>query len=296
MHDETPPQGRDYRGPITDTTRWQSFSHRPDDIFICTPAKCGTTWTQAICAMLVFGRVDHGRRIGDISPWIDADFGPIEDYLREVDSQTHRRFLKTHTPLDGVPYHRECTYLVVLRDPRDLFFSGLSHRANMTDPSLAAAAFPGGEGAFERWLTEAHDANVWDFWTLDAVVHFYRSYWAYRHLPNVHLLHYTDMKRDLTTAVSGVADAIGATYSAAELSGFAEAASFDHMKKNAKQFAPNSGTGLWHSESKFFSRGALGQWVDDWSAEEIAAFDDRIETLLSEPERDWLLSGGDPVA
>jgi aryl sulfotransferase len=149
MNDTQPPQGRLYRGPITDTSRWQDFRHRADDIFICTPAKCGTTWTQAICAMLVFGRVDHGQQPGAVSPWIDAAFAPIDDYLAKVESQTHRRFLKTHTPLDGIPYRPECTYLVVLRDPRDAYFSGRNHRKNLTDRTLAAGTFPGGEDAFE---------------------------------------------------------------------------------------------------------------------------------------------------
>jgi aryl sulfotransferase len=53
----------DYKGPITDTSRWQNFKPRPDDIFICTPPKCGTTWTQAIVAMLVFGKADHGDQL-----------------------------------------------------------------------------------------------------------------------------------------------------------------------------------------------------------------------------------------
>ncbi len=61
-----------YFGPLTDSSRWQNFKHRQDDIFICTPPKCGTTWTQAIIAMLVFGKVDHGLKPGLISPWIDA--------------------------------------------------------------------------------------------------------------------------------------------------------------------------------------------------------------------------------
>jgi hypothetical protein len=30
-----PSQSQSYLGPITDTSRWQNFQHRPDDIFVC---------------------------------------------------------------------------------------------------------------------------------------------------------------------------------------------------------------------------------------------------------------------
>ena len=59
------------------------------------PPKCGTTWTQAIFAMLIFGKVEHGLKPGIISPWIDAQLAPIDEYLEKVESQEHRRFIKT---------------------------------------------------------------------------------------------------------------------------------------------------------------------------------------------------------
>jgi hypothetical protein len=40
-------------GFVFDSSRWDSFERRPGDIIICTPPKCGTTWTQMICALLV---------------------------------------------------------------------------------------------------------------------------------------------------------------------------------------------------------------------------------------------------
>ena len=110
-----------YVGKITDTHRWEAFRHRDNDIFICTPPKCGTTWTQAICASLIFGTADHGQSPAYISPWIDAKLDPLDEYLKIVDAQPHRRFIKTHTPLDGIPYFESCEYLAVFRDPRDAY-------------------------------------------------------------------------------------------------------------------------------------------------------------------------------
>ncbi|MFV2089799.1 MAG: sulfotransferase domain-containing protein, partial [Pseudomonadales bacterium] len=163
-----PPQGACYVGKITDTSRWDNFQQRPDDIYVCTPPKCGTTWTQAICAMLVFGRADHGRQPGVLSPWIDANFAPIVEYLEQVEAQDHRRYIKTHTPFDGIPYDPQCTYLAIFRDPRDVYFSGISHRDNLNDQQLATGTFPSGPNAFQDWLTRESESGSWDIQSMDS--------------------------------------------------------------------------------------------------------------------------------
>ena len=43
-----------YRCGLTDSSRWREFQLRPDDIVISVPSKCGTTWMQMICALLIF--------------------------------------------------------------------------------------------------------------------------------------------------------------------------------------------------------------------------------------------------
>lgn len=232
MPKQIPSQRVSYLGPVTDTSRWQNFQHRSDDIFICTPPKCGTTWTQAICAMLVFGTPDHGQQPGVISPWIDASFAPIEEYLAKVAAQSHRRYIKTHTPFDGIPYFAECTYLVVFRDPRDVYFSGSNHRDNMNDQQLALMAFPGGDNAFHDWLHESRVPGAWDRYTLDAITHFFKTYWACRDLENVHLYHYTDMKRDLKGAIASIADVVGIPIDERQLAAYTAAASFDRDRKS----------------------------------------------------------------
>jgi len=285
-----PQQKETYLGPITDTSRWENFKHRPDDIFICTPPKCGTTWTQAICAMLIFGKVDHGLQPGVISPWIDAAFAPIEDYLLQVEEQNHRRFIKTHTPFDGIPYFEECNYLVVFRDPRDAYFSGLNHRDNMTDQELAESAFPSGANAYNDWLMAEREPGTWDLQSVDSLCHFFKTYWSYRDLPNVHFFHYSDMKKDLNKAVTRISNALGLSYSESQIAAFAEGASFDKMKNNAAQFAPESGTGIWKKEGDFFASGKNNQWKGKLSAEQLTAFDERLRSLLSNEEADWILN------
>jgi hypothetical protein len=284
----TPPQGVSYRGHITDSGRWAGFKHRADDIFICTPPKCGTTWTQAICALLVSGRVDHGQQPGVVSPWVDSNFAPIEEYLQQVEAQTHRRYLKTHTPLDGIPYHATCTYLVILRDPRDAFFSGLDHRENMNDQQLAEKSFP---KAFSDWLSRVRAPGSWDVESLDSLVHFFKSYWRYRDLPNLHVYHYSDMKRDLAGAIASMASACRIELSPEQLCAYTDAASFETMKRAAEQFAPMAGKGIWKAEGNFFASGRSEQWRERLSEAELAAFDARLAELLPRDEAAWLLNG-----
>jgi len=241
--------------------------------------------------MLVFGKADHGLQPGVISPWIDAAFAPIEDDLKQVEAQQHRRYIKTHTPLDGIPYHPSCTYLVVFRDPRDVFFSGSNHRDNMTDQELATSAFPNGPNAFQDWLAGVREPGTWDLQSVDSLVHFFKSYWPYRDLPNVHLYHYSDMKRDLRSAIASMAAATGTSVTDEQLDAYTRAASFDNMKANADQFAPGSGTGLWKAEKDFFANGSSEQWKDSLSSEDLAAFDARMAELLPPDQAAWMVNG-----
>ena len=289
---QLPQQGQHYLGPITDTKRWDNFSSRDDDIFICTPPKCGTTWTQAICALLVFGKVDHGQQPAVISPWVDAAFEPIEPVLERIDAQPHRRFLKTHSPFDGIPYRPECTYLVIFRDPRDVFFSGKNHRDNMNNQELAMAVFGDEESTFEEFLVGTPNPLAWDQQSLPTLAYILDSYWPYRHLPNVHLHHYSDMTRDLRGAIGSMASETGVDISVDQLDAFTQAASFGAMKVNADQYAPNGGSGMWKADSKFFANGTIGQWEDRLTTEQQDKFLVRMGELLEPEPARWLLEGG----
>ena len=110
---------REYRTWVIDSRRWQGYRPRVDDIIIATYPKCGTTWTQRIVSLLVF-QSPEPKPIMQISAWIDRRFGPpIEDVLAQIEAQDHRRFLKSHLPLDGLPFYDRVKYIHVARDGRD---------------------------------------------------------------------------------------------------------------------------------------------------------------------------------
>ena len=65
----TPPS-RIYASALLDSTRWNEFAFRPDDIFVCTYAKTGTTWVQNIVLHLIFQDLKV-RNIGAFSPFLE---------------------------------------------------------------------------------------------------------------------------------------------------------------------------------------------------------------------------------
>src|ERR1700677_538611 len=114
---------RRYTAPDEGSARWWGFPSRPGDIVVSTRSKSGTTWVQMICLLLVFGRPELPDRLGRLSPWLDWLVEPEADVFARLAAQTHRRVIKTHTPLDGVPLHPRVTYIVVGRHPLDVAVS-----------------------------------------------------------------------------------------------------------------------------------------------------------------------------
>ena len=115
-----------------DSTRWRYFERRAGDIVISTSYKAGTTWMQTIVANLLFPNGDCPLPAQEMSPWIDTRIVPLENVLNQLAEQDGRRFMKTHLPLDGLPYWEDVQYVVVGRDPRDVFMSLLNHWGNHT--------------------------------------------------------------------------------------------------------------------------------------------------------------------
>ena len=95
-----PEKTREMQNNHMDSTFWNEFAFRDDDIIISTWAKAGTTWVQQILSQLIFN-AEEGLPVADMSPWIDLRVPPKEVKIPEVEAQTHRRFIKTHLPVDA---------------------------------------------------------------------------------------------------------------------------------------------------------------------------------------------------
>ncbi len=132
-----PRKTREIQTAIVDSTRWNGFRFRHGDIVIDTFGKTGTTWMQQIVSQLVLG-APEGLAAAGASPWLDMRIFPLADVVKELDAQTHRRFIKTHLPIDALVFSRKAKYIYVARDARDIVWSAYNHQAGFTREALDA--------------------------------------------------------------------------------------------------------------------------------------------------------------
>src|SRR2546429_9854256 len=131
-----------YRWWFYDSGGWDGFEFGVGDIVISTPSKCGTTWMQMICALLIFGDTRLPRPLTELSPWLDIQTDTIANVFAALAAQPHRRFIKTHTPLDRLPFDERVPYICPGRDPRDAEIPSHHHLDSMHPEVLARARQP----------------------------------------------------------------------------------------------------------------------------------------------------------
>ena len=255
-----------------DSGRWANFVPRDTDIIISTPYKAGTTLTQRICALLIFRSVELDEPLSRTSPCLDQQVYPIDDMLKRYESQTHRRFVKTHTPLTAPPYYPNVTYLVCGRDPRDLFISMENHYANINMPKFLEILARTGDAndrppsmpddvneKFKMWLAQGSfpwETDGFPFWS---AFHHLQSFWRYRELPDIHFIHYAYLQADLGGEMRRIASILDIESNEELWPELVETATFAEMKRHHEQTGPNIDQHIWHDSSKFFNKSTSDQ-------------------------------------
>jgi aryl sulfotransferase len=297
---------RRYQGFMADSARWERFVFRPDDVVISTPSKCGTTWMQTIVGMLLLDRVELEAPISTISPWLDMLIRSDDEVFGLLGRQTGRRFVKTHTPLDGVPVVDSVTYLCVIRHPLDVALSDRDHAANMireraVELRSAATEEPPPErvrpdppedlGDYLRWFVDNDVPPTGSGpYGLEDYCQQVSTYWDARHAPNVHLFHYGDMWADLDGEMRRVAAALGVAIDEDRWPDFVAAATLDSMRSRAAVTAPEAHLGMWQSAEAFFRTGGTRDGAALLTAADVEHFEQRLGALAG-AATGWVLGG-----
>jgi aryl sulfotransferase len=291
-----PEKTREIHSHHFDSTIWNDFAFRDDDIVISTYAKSGTTWVQQIVSQLLFAG-EEGLEVAQMSPWLDLRVPPKSIKLPAVEAQTHRRFLKTHLPIDALVFSAKAKYIYIGRDGRDVAWSMHNHHANANEAWYDALNnTPGLVGPpigsptldvrqyFLEWLE--HDGYPWwPFWEN------VRSWWAVRRLPNVKMIHFAALKADMPGEIRQIAEFLGTPINPSRWNAILEHCSFDYMKKNATKSTPLGGL-FWDGGAEtFIHKGTNGRWRDILTAEDVERYERRALDELGEECARWLATG-----
>jgi len=281
-----------YRSAVADNRRWAGFGPRPGDIFVCTPAKCGTTWMQTIVSSLLFPDGALPAPILEMSPWIEAEFDPVDEVLARLEAQRHRRFIKTHTPADGIPWFPDAKYVFVGRDGRDAFMSMCNHMArfrNDVREELNAKADLESVMPLPPWTGDVHGFfSVW--LAMRGMLEHVAGFWEQRREPNLLLVHYNDLKADLAGEMRRVSAFLGTAVTAAQSPQVVERCTFESMR--AREAELGEIERLFEGGAKsFLFQGTNGRWRDVLTAAELEAYAARVKEQIPADGAAWLESG-----
>ncbi len=291
-----PVKTRDMHSHHFDSTIWDRFAFRDDDIVISTYGKSGTTWTQQIIGQLLFDG-DPTVAVAEMSPWLDLRVPPAEVKLAAIEAQTHRRFLKTHLPVDALVYAPKARYIFIARDGRDVIWSLYNHHANANalwyqalndTPGRVGPPVPRPPDSIRQYFLEWLDGDGYPFWSFWENI---GSWWAIRDLPNLMLLHFEDLRRDLPGQIRRIAAFLDIPVNEARFPAMVEHCSFDWMKANATASAPLGGV-FWDGGAQvFINKGTNGRWRDVLTDDDNRRYEAMALERLGAACADWLRDG-----
>lgn len=291
-----PKKTRELQNHHFDSTIWNEFNFRDDDIIIATYAKSGTTWMQQIISQLLFNG-ESDLDVASMSPWMDLRVPPKGIKLPEVEAQQHRRFLKTHLPVDALVFSKKAKYIYIGRDGRDVVWSMYNHHVNANEAWYQALNdTPGRVGpAIEKppasiiqyyhdWLD--HNGHPWwPFWEN------IRSWWAIRHLPNVHFVHFENLKNNMAEEIRRIAMFLEIPIDEAKWANILRHCSFDYMKNHAAKSVPLGGA-FWEGGAQtFIHKGTNGRWRTTLNDEAVLKYQQQAKQALGELCAVWLETG-----
>lgn len=298
-----PQRTRIYQNYAHDSTRWDPFIPRDDDIIIATPPRTGTTWTQEIVLHLVFlGREVPYRE--EVSLWLDQRIRPLDEVLSALENQRHRRFIKTHLALDGLPYFPQTKYIVVGRDPRDVFMSlwnfycsfapDYSQAVNSLQDRVGPPRPPCPDDIHEfwrSWISRGWYAWHQEGYPFPGIMYHLQSWWNFHHLPNILLVHFADLLADTPGQIRRITDFLDIPASDEQLAHIAQQTSLTAMRTRAGEKDAQLPKVFVDGVRSFFYKGTNGRWRDVLTAEELAMYAEKAARVLTPDCRAWLEQG-----
>ena len=162
-------------------------------------------------------------------------------------------------------------------------YNGLNNTPGRVGPPLE----PPPADIREYWHTWlARDGfPYWSFW--DNV----RTWWAIRKLPNMLMVHFDVLKRNMPEEMRRIAKFLDIPINEAKWEEMVEHCTFDWMREHGEKIVPMGGA-MWTGGTKtFINKGTSGRWRETLSAAESAEYEAKALAELGPECAHWLATG-----
>jgi aryl sulfotransferase len=222
------------------------------DVIVATYPKSGTNWMMQIAHQLVYNGQAEFDHIHNFVPWPDVMPPFMQGYAIPLELADHwktspgqRRVIKSHYDWNLLPHSDQARYIMVIRDPKDVFVSSY----HFVKEIMFGRAMPSVDTWFKVFLSRGFMGGDWAENTA--------GYWEQRHRPNVLVMSFKAMKRDLRGTVLKVAEFMDLHPSAEVVDEVCRRSSFDYMKRIDDKFRPWQ-VGPWRPEPTMIRSGKQG--------------------------------------
>lgn len=248
------------------------FVPRPDDIFVVTYPKSGTTLLQMMLYQLTTAGEMDFPHIDSVCPWWEMELHVGRpEVLESMDSP---RILKSHLRPRMLPKVGRKVY--VARAVDDVAISAYHHHCLITgidhDLEEFVRGFPGGWQMFGSWYRHLE------------------AWWPHRHDENVLFLTFEEAVRDLGETARRVAEFCGLDADAETIARVRERCSFESMSAHDEKFDPRlrrftaeAGAFIRRGRSGD-GRARLGPESQAMLERHLSALRERLDVPAGEPE------------
>ncbi|CAF0912543.1 unnamed protein product [Adineta steineri] len=255
------------------------YKAQPDDIFIVTYPKSGTTWIEVI----VFSLINNGKPFDEDT----NDYLMRTPYLERVGESTVSTIsrpysIKTHLPFDRIPYHSQAKYICVIRNPKEVCISLYQFLVKHQQSHYYQCKF---NTFFDDFMKG--QLPYGDYYQ------YLRSMWSYKEHENVLIISHEQMQRDIRCVIQRIAQFLNINLIDQDglLDRVLTFSSYEYMKRNFDKVRKNYSTRTMDNaitvgvSSTNVRNGAVSDRKSCMSDEQSQRFDkDMVDKMQDMPE------------
>ncbi|XP_070579800.1 sulfotransferase 4A1-like [Ptychodera flava] len=286
-----------------------NFEVRPDDVYLITFPKSGTTWMKEILSLIRNGGdVDalKGTSIDVSIPQLEfvvTDFPRRDKFFEGLDitpdisltGMESPRLLCTHLDYTSLPTqlqgNKKAKIIYLARNPKDVAVSNYYFEKLLAQQKIIKSGKV--YDCFSDYVVDFVNDLEYSFGSYSGM-HWHDhvpEFWRRRHDENVLFLKYEDMHKDIRSTISAIATFLDVILEEKSLDAIVANTSFEASKKNPRMLrAKYCKTRLGvdpETQSPFVRKGKVGGWKEYFTVADNEMFDAKYQEWMKDSELEF---------